>query len=176
MHTVWPRTARPTVSHIQLTLVANCLSIHRSPETSKRNRCKVHPGPSWVHPQAAAVEGDHGLELGQVPVATSPPCDGHDLALQTLCDGVGDSMSAGGDDVVEPSLNHSRDCLHRLQAAADRPRVPAVEAATCPAFDLVGPEVPQVLLRWATPKDGSAGWRKRPGKVGPSVAPPENPA
>jgi hypothetical protein len=79
--------------------------------------------------------------VDRVPVAPAPALDGHDLDVEALRDGVGDLIVPLGDDVAEPPAQHPSDGPHRLKATADCPVAPAVEEATCPAFDLIGPEV-----------------------------------
>jgi hypothetical protein len=68
------------------------------------------------------------------------------LAVKTFRDYVGDFMPAVGDHIVESPGEHPGDDLNRLETTAGRLVVPAAEEVTNQAFDLVRPDVPQVLL------------------------------
>ena len=70
------------------------------------------------------MEVDRGFEVFGVTEAAGATLEGHDFAVQAFGHSVRDEVRAVGDDVLESPLDHLRDLLHRLQAAAARPLIP----------------------------------------------------
>ena len=82
---------------------------------------------SWVHVEPSAMEVDGGDEAVQVSIAGGTSFEGHDFAVESFGDGVGEVMAAVVHDVVQAFVDHLRDLFDRFQPAADGPRVPALE-------------------------------------------------
>src|SRR2546428_11616025 len=77
----------------------------------------VLPGSAWVKIQSSTEEVDGGLEVLLVSVATGPPLDGHDLAVQPFGHAVGDRVAAVGQDVLEAVPGQVCHPSHRRQSA-----------------------------------------------------------
>ncbi len=63
-----------------------------------------------------------------------------------LGDGIGDVMAAIADDVVQAFADHLRDFFDRFQAAADGPRVPALEELASGGGSRVMPQIAEVFF------------------------------
>ena len=73
------------------------------------------------------MEVDGGDEAVQVSIAGGTSFEGHDFAVESFRDGVGDVMAAVVHDVVQAVADHLRDIFDGFPPAADGPRVLAVE-------------------------------------------------
>lgn len=91
----------------------------------------VHPGLLRVEAEASAVEEDGGFEILSVSESTDTSFDGHDFAVHTFGDGIGDLVSAIADDIRQTFLDRSRDSLHRLELCVNHSLVPVVEVRCC---------------------------------------------
>ncbi len=75
---------------------------------------KVHPGLSWVEIESTTVEEDRGFEIVDVAEAAHATLDGHDLAVHSFSDGIGDSVRAIADNVGQTFFNRTCYRLHGL--------------------------------------------------------------
>jgi len=55
------------------------------------------------------MEVDGGFEILDIPEATGSSLDGHDLAVQSLGNPVGDRVFAVGQNIFEPLMDHGAD-------------------------------------------------------------------
>ncbi|NKC11109.1 MAG: hypothetical protein GKR94_02560 [Gammaproteobacteria bacterium] len=94
----------------------------------------VLPGLVWVKLQSPTKEHDCCLQVLGIPMATSVPSDGLDLAVHPLGHSVGHTMSEIVENPFEMILDRQRNRLDRLQLAASRPTEPALEELA-PRFD-----------------------------------------
>ena len=115
---------------------------------------------SWVHVESTAVEVDGSDEAVQVSVASGPSFEGHDFAIESLGDGVGDVMAAVVDDVVQAFADHQCDLFDRFQSAADGPRVPALEELASGGGGRVMPQVTEMFFE----NPGAAGLQEVDGQ------------
>ena len=73
----------------------------------------VHPGLLWVEIESSAVEEDCGFEVLSVTEAADASFDGHDLAVDSFGNCVGNSMCMIRHDVLEPLLERASKIHHR---------------------------------------------------------------
>ena len=99
-----------------------------------------------VHVESSAVEVDGSDEAVQVSIAGGTSFEGHDFAVESLGDGVGDVMAAVVHDVVQAFADHLRDLLDRFQPAADGPRVPTLEELASGGGSRVMPQVAEMFF------------------------------
>jgi len=106
----------------------------------------VHPGSVWVEVESATVEVDGGLEVLPVPIPADSPLDGHDLTVDTLGDGVRDSMSAVTDDIRKPLFDGVRDGDQRREIRFDDPLIPMVEETNRSALVWDVPKIAELFV------------------------------
>ena len=92
---------------------------------------KVHPGLLWVEAESTAVKEDGGFEILKVSEAADSSFDGHDFAVHSFSDCIGDSMRAIAHNILQTFLDRAGNSLHRFQFCSNDAFVPVLEVRCC---------------------------------------------
>ena len=94
----------------------------------------------------AAVEQDSRSVVGELSKTASSGFNGLHSAVEPFADGIGDFVSAVGEEVFQMTVNHLRYLLDWFQFAASCPAKPFLEELPCPVSVVVCPKDSEVFL------------------------------